>query len=280
MNDEEILHELQKKHSSLENVKRFIKKVDGKEVKTHTFLATYNCTTPPNELKITFNVIKTRPYYPSPFRCYNCLAFGHPTEKCKKDKVCAKCSELMHEGPCTGELKCAVCKKAHHTLDGRCPSKIKENQIIKMKVNNNITYREAKSIVDKESSQNYANVLKKNLTKQVNEENNDDQRKNTQKETNKSLEEIIHKYEETVKQLSQKMEKLEDEVKRLRKELEKAQKAKQEEKDERVRAQKEFDVANARAHKLETQLKLYTGNKIPSPPRKKKGYEKNDASGK
>lgn len=259
LNDEEILTELKKTYPMIEKVKRFNKKVDGKVTPTNTFLLTYNTPNPLTEIKIAFNLIKTRTYYPSPFRCFNCLAFGHATEKCKREKKCARCSENHHEGVCVSEIKCAVCKNAHHTLDRECPAKIKETKIIKLKVDKNIAFKEAKTLVEKESKSGYADACKKSLSLE------DKKQKEDQK-----------KYEKTIDDLTEKIKQLEAMVEELQKDLEKALKAKKLETDERKKAEREYDSLVKKCNKLEDRIKTFSlmgkfpKEKTLSPKRKTK----------
>lgn len=253
LNDDDILSELKKSYRSIEKIKRFMKKVDGNEIPTNTFLVTYNVPNPQAEIKIAFNLIKTRPFYPSPFRCFKCLEFGHPTDNCKKEKKCAKCGNNQHDGNCASELKCVVCKNAHHTLDRNCPAKLKEIQIIKLKVDKNITFKDAKLIIEKENKQDYANALKKNV---VQNGNDDKQQQN----------EIIQKLTEQVKSLT-------NTVNQLQQQLDKVNNVLNLEKNERKKAvQAHAEMAN-KAETLEAKLRLAMANhKISkeSPPRKNK----------
>lgn len=266
LKDDEILTELQKTYKSIVKIKRFIKKVEGNEVPTNSFLVTYNSPNSLAEIKIAFNIVKTKPFYPSPFRCFNCLAFGHPSDKCKKEKKCAKCSEKHHDGDCTSEQKCAVCKNAHHTLDRKCPAKQKEVQIIKIKVDKNISFKDAKIIVEKESKTDYADTCKTN--------------KNLESSNDKNYEETKKKQDELIQKLNDKIKSLETTVNKLQQELEKATNLINLEKKERKRATKAFDDMVNKAETLEAKLRIATGmsattskkrkEKVESPPRKNK----------
>lgn len=270
LNDDDILSELKKSYRSIEKIKRFMKKVDGNEIPTNTFLVTYNVPNPQAEIKIAFNLIKTRPFYPSPFRCFKCLEFGHPTDNCKKEKKCAKCGNNQHDGNCASELKCVVCKNAHHTLDRNCPAKLKEIQIIKLKIDKNITFKDAKLIIEKENKQDYANALKNTCKTNKNLESSND----------KNYEETKKKQDELIQKLNEKIKNLEATVNKLQQELEKATNLINLEKKERKRATKAFDDMVNKAETLEAKLRIATGTsaimskkrkeKVESPPRKNK----------
>lgn len=225
---EVILNELQKTDGKLMKIQRFSKKKNGKKVETNTFLLTYKGPNPPTEVKVGFNLIKTRMFYPSPLRCYNCLDFGHFAKNCKRVKVCAKCSEPFHDGNCSGEIKCAVCKKAHHTLSEKCEQKANQLLIIKTKVDNNIDYHEAKIKVENFKRAEYAEVVKKN-----NEPNTDEDYKlqiealkiavHSLQEDNKKMKTAAQSQKNETKKIIDYNKALEEENKRLSTELAKTQ---------------------------------------------------------
>ena len=59
-------------------------------------------------------------------QCFNCQAYGHKADTCKKKTVCGKCAEEHETRKCTSEeMKCANCKNAHAAWSHEC-SKRKE----------------------------------------------------------------------------------------------------------------------------------------------------------
>lgn len=72
-----------------------------------------------------------------------------------------------------------MCKNAHHTLDRNCPAKQKEVQIIKLKVDKNISFKDAKLIVEKESKTDYADACKNNKALENNNDKNYEETKKT-----------------------------------------------------------------------------------------------------
>lgn len=269
LSDEGILDELKKTHKNIEKVKRFTKKVEGREVPTSSFLVTYNSPNPLSEIKVAFNLIKTRAYYPSPFRCFNCLAFGHATVNCKKSKVCAKCSEEHHEGPCTGELKCAACNNPHHTFDKKCPIKIQENKVVKVKIDNGISFKEAKAIVEKENATNYAKVLKKNL--QQPSQDTDKEIKEL-KENIKILKALNEELQQKLNQLKEETDKLKEDAKIKELEYQKLNLENSQLTQKNLSLQLEMEEMNIEMDNSNNQI-------ILSPPRKQKKDKKNQKVG-
>lgn len=127
------------------DVKRIVKKVDGKATPLPMLIVTMNGTTVPEYLSFGGLRVRTRLYYPSPLICYNCCRFGHIGKECKSGKRCNNCSQEHDEVPvCKNEKKCINCKEGHSAFDKRCPIYKKEIEIIKIKCDKNISFNEAK----------------------------------------------------------------------------------------------------------------------------------------
>lgn len=80
-------------------------------------------------------------------RCFNCQGFYHKSDKCDRNKVCAKCSGPHDTAQCNARLlKCNNChlanvtykknlKTDHSTLDPACPSTQYHLEIVRSKIN-------------------------------------------------------------------------------------------------------------------------------------------------
>ena len=107
----------------------------------------------------------------NPTRCFQCQKFGHGKTSCRNQLTCSKCAEKGHSGlECTKEPKCVNCEGAHESSSKECPVWIKEKNIQKIKVEENISYFDARRKVSSDSSiksssdpMSYAGKTKSNI---------------------------------------------------------------------------------------------------------------------
>ena len=88
-----------------------------------------------------------RTYYPKPMLCLNCAHLGHTKLRCKTSQVCHNCGIPAH-GECTAPLKCVNCKGNHNSFDKSCPFYLKEQEVIKYKIDYNVSFFEARKYID------------------------------------------------------------------------------------------------------------------------------------
>ena len=102
-------------------------------------------------------------YIPNPLRCFSCQKFGHHKDRCRLGKVlCPKCGKEHSEAICTEETSCINCKGPHPAFSKECPVWLKEKKIVKIKTEQNITYPEARRLVEEatvDGSKSYAQVV-------------------------------------------------------------------------------------------------------------------------
>lgn len=145
--DEVILREMKEQHVIA--IKRLHKKVDEKMIETGNYILTFNTCRVPTEIKIAFQKINVYPSIPLPLRCMNCLRFGHHQANCKKEKCCINCGEQYHgnedEGKsnCPNQTKCVNCDGQHLSTSRECPRFIREQQIQKIKITEELSMKEA-----------------------------------------------------------------------------------------------------------------------------------------
>ena len=86
----------------------------------------------------------------------------HHKSKCKKPEKCSKCATIGHSDMnCQSpSMKCTNCNQDHPSYSKSCPVWMKEKQIQKIKVTQNITFSEARKIVSSSSqtTKTYASV--------------------------------------------------------------------------------------------------------------------------
>ena len=105
----------------------------------------------------------------NPLRCYRCQRFGHHESRCKSEiERCKKCgddADFHNESNCPNLLKCVNCNGSHEVTSKSCPSWIKEKEILKIKYTQNISFPEARKIVNDKytpisETTSYANITK------------------------------------------------------------------------------------------------------------------------
>lgn len=221
--DEEIEKEL--KSQGVVKVERIMRRRGSEIQKTSSFIVHVKSTNPPSRLKIGYISVLTRPYYPRPLRCFNCLQFGHVGRECKAKKSCRKCGEEYHGDVCENEENCVNCKGKHNALSNECEKFKMQVKITKMKVDKNISFWEAKKLIESEQTKSYADQVK-NATAEFYE------KAALQRET--EFKETIKEYEKHIKNLEAKLEKTNEDY-------QKAIKIMTEERMARKRVEKEYD---------------------------------------
>ena len=120
--------------------------------------------------------IDVEPYIPNPLRCYNCQHYGHGKATCNHKAVCAQCSQEGHQDTeCKNPPHCANCNGNHSAYSKDCPEWTKQKEITQIKFEKNISFGEARKIVDQRASgyatlngntQSYAKVTALKLKEQ------------------------------------------------------------------------------------------------------------------
>ena len=162
--DAELVDEF--KQFGVTHVRRIRAKINGVLSDTNNYVLTFNTPKRPTELKYLRKIIPVRPYIPNPLRCYNCQKFGHHENNCKTNHpVCAKCASPTHPTcNCSSPTaKCANCGASHPSNSSNCPVWKKEKEVTKTKFTRNVSYREARKLVEGFAAANYSTVVKSAL---------------------------------------------------------------------------------------------------------------------
>ncbi|XP_055940895.1 uncharacterized protein LOC129971935 [Argiope bruennichi] len=138
---------------------------DGRLIPTKHVVLTFETPVLPKFIRAGYLRCNIRPYIPNPLRCYQCQRYGHSRQSCRGKMVCGKCSSLDHEtNTCDSEiLKCPNCACAHAASSKFCPKWQMEKEILAIKIKNNITFKEARQIVNDrmpKSGVSYSSLLK------------------------------------------------------------------------------------------------------------------------
>ena len=157
------------KTQAVTDVKRITFRRNDETISTDTYILTFGKPQIPKELKVGYNIVKVNPYIPNPLRCYNCQKFGHHEQKCLKSAVCKKCGESGSdhiELSCNNPPKCANCNGAHAADSRDCMAWKREKEINTIKYTNNISFPEARKIVqnsNKFPTKSYSEATKQNI---------------------------------------------------------------------------------------------------------------------
>lgn len=161
---------------------------DGIHTKaTGLFTVTFNAKSLPSSLKIAFLNVKVEAYFPNPMQCMHCLKLGHTKKGCKKlneKAACLNCGSIDEHEECY-EF-CVNCKGNHSSKFRKCERFLAEKEIIKIKINKNISFPEARKLFEQQGGVcSYAEAAQKSeLLSIVN------QLKIDNKNLNKKLEEF------------------------------------------------------------------------------------------
>lgn len=129
---------------------RIVNRKNGQMINTNLIILTFNVPNMPKEIKAGYLKLNVRPYVPNPLRCFRCQKFGHSKTSCRsKQEICAKCSEPNHDSnTCSNKDCCANCQGNHPSYSRQCPKFKFEKEVQTVKVNNNISFPEARKIVE------------------------------------------------------------------------------------------------------------------------------------
>lgn len=133
---------------NITKVQRITRMENGKRVNTPALILTFNQTTYPEYVKVGLLRIATRPFYPNPLLCHSCLNYGHSKLRCTAAKRCHNCSNEFHGDTCEKVPFCCNCQGEHRPTSRTCPIYQKEAAVVKYKVDNNLSYKEARLRVE------------------------------------------------------------------------------------------------------------------------------------
>jgi hypothetical protein len=158
MNDEEILEGLAEQ--GITGIRRITSTRNGIQVPTRLIILTFDTPKPPQSIKVGYEVVEVEQYIPNPLRCTRCQRYGHHHTRCdsRKPITCSVCGDKDHtstpESPCKATPKCANCAGPHPAYSRECPYYVKEKQILRIKVEQNLSIPEARRKVNNTPSWN------------------------------------------------------------------------------------------------------------------------------
>ena len=137
---------------------------DPKRVESSLYVLTFLGQTCPNKIRVGYTSAYVDKYYPSPLRCGKCCRWGHSSQICHSGSVCSNCGGKGHiRNECKAALpRCINCRGAHDATSKECLKYINEKEICRVKVDEDISFREARIRV----MSIQANVANKNTINQ------------------------------------------------------------------------------------------------------------------
>lgn len=116
--------------------------------RTSALILTFNRSVYPAEVKVGVLYFKTKPYYPNPMLCFGCYEYGHPRSGCVNPRRCYNCSDDHEEREsCENAPFCRNCENNHRPSSRQCPIYKTEMDIIRTKIDLNISSDEARKRV-------------------------------------------------------------------------------------------------------------------------------------
>lgn len=129
---------------------RKLDKTKNQRFNTGMVTLTFAGITLPERVVVGWESVDVRAFVPRPRRCFKCQQYGHASTSCRSAEVCSKCAQAGHNADdCNSTtFKCVACNGSHPSFDKDCPSWKRECDILKVKVEANLSYKEAKERVE------------------------------------------------------------------------------------------------------------------------------------
>lgn len=139
-----LLHEAGFENRKVERMKT---KKEGILIEVKTMKIWFDADKFPETVKLMYEQFKVTAYVPRPWQCYRCQGFGHDAKNCKRGPKCVFCAgdHLVEVCPNKndGQRKCTNCSGNHTANYGGCVHVKNENNVQKLRVMENISYRDA-----------------------------------------------------------------------------------------------------------------------------------------
>lgn len=169
VDEKEILNYLSSQ--GVQAVRRIKKRVNGDLQNTPLLVLTFQGTVLPKYVYFGVLRIPVRTYYPSPMICFNCSAYGHPGRSCQNSGICLQCSKshnLANGEKCNNPPHCLHCMNGHAVTSRDCPKYQSEVNVIRIKVDQGISFPEARRIYSVEmKKKTVANVVQDRLNNEL-----------------------------------------------------------------------------------------------------------------
>ncbi|XP_064482541.1 uncharacterized protein LOC135395232 [Ornithodoros turicata] len=147
--------------------KRIVMRRDGKEISTKHIVLSFELHKLPTTIKAGYLNCHVRPYVPNPRRCFKCQRFGHGSQVCRGQETCPKCSGTDHPAEsCRNQVRCANCKGDHPVYSRSCPRWKDEKEILRIKAEQNVSYKDAKAQAEFRKKGTFSEVVRRGVAPQ------------------------------------------------------------------------------------------------------------------
>lgn len=150
LSDQEILKSLESQNVS--DIYRFRKTLaNGVSIETGSFALTFSIIKRPEYVMISFLNLEVYPLLQKPMQCKYCMLIGHTIKRCKclHETYCKICyHRIANDQTHQCNQMCKNCHGSHLSDSKVCPAYLKESKIITLKENNQISYFDAKKLVN------------------------------------------------------------------------------------------------------------------------------------
>ena len=143
--EEEIIKKLA--DQGVVDVYKFQKLEENIHKKTGVLLITFDLYNLPTKLKISWNLVNVREYFPNPMRCRTCQKLGHTKNHCKNPPTCPQCNLPPHSPNQCSRVQCANCLDEHPASSNKCTKFMQQKELLKIKIKNKCTIKEAWTIL-------------------------------------------------------------------------------------------------------------------------------------
>lgn len=144
MTEDEILEELADQHVT--EVRRLSKKVSPSSRLASVLVLRIHKPTAPQYITVGLVRKPTRPFYPRPTRCFNCLEYGHIGKNCKKNRRCQNCCNTWHDEVCNRPTFCLHCNQDHSINSPLCRKFKEEQEIVRIRIQLDVPFSQARRI--------------------------------------------------------------------------------------------------------------------------------------
>lgn len=169
MEEKDLLSNLSSQ--GVQAVRRIKKRVNDVLQNTPLLVLSFHGTVLPQFVYFGLLRIPVKVYYPYPMICFNCGAYGHSKKSCQNCGICLLCSqahEVAENEKCNNTPHCLHCKQGHAVTSRDCPTYKSEQKIIRIKVDQGISFTEARRIHAEETKkQTYSNVFQERLNHEL-----------------------------------------------------------------------------------------------------------------
>ncbi|XP_064475461.1 uncharacterized protein LOC135389328 [Ornithodoros turicata] len=152
------------KDQGVVTARRIVMRRDGKDIPTKHIVLSFQLHRLPQTIKAGYLNCHVRPYIPNPRRCFKCQRFGHGSQVCRGQAICPKCAGMDHSAEsCANEVRCSNCKGSHPVYSRSCPRWQEEKEVLKVKVTQNISYKDAKTQVEFAKKGTFSEVVRRGV---------------------------------------------------------------------------------------------------------------------